>query len=56
MKALKGRTNVKFKMYPTLNHLFAAGTGPATPKEYSQHTHVDPEVIRDITNWINARM
>src|SRR5208282_4192029 len=30
-KALAGRSDVTFKSYPALYHLFIAGTGPSTP-------------------------
>ena len=32
--ALAGRTNVTFRLYPALNHLFIAGTGKSLPAEY----------------------
>jgi fermentation-respiration switch protein FrsA (DUF1100 family) len=54
VNALKGRPAVKFKSYTQLNHLFVAGSGPAGPKEYATPGHVDAEVIRDISAWINA--
>ena len=51
-KALAGRSNVTFKSYPALNHLFIAGTGPSTPAEYDQPGHVSEDVIADIAAWI----
>jgi dienelactone hydrolase len=51
-RALGSRSNVQFKSYPTLNHLFIAGSGPASPAEYSQPGHVDEAVIRDIAAWV----
>jgi dienelactone hydrolase len=53
-KALDSRPNVKFKMYPRLNHLFISGDGPASPKEYDIPGHVASEVILDLSNWING--
>ncbi len=34
-KGLAGHANVTFKSYPTLNHLFIAGSGPATAAEFA---------------------
>ena len=51
-KALAGRSNVTFKSYPALNHLFVAGSGPSTPADYQQPGHVSEEVIADIAAWI----
>ena len=50
--ALRSRVDVRSKSYPALNHLFIAGSGPATPAEYSEPGHVDESVIRDIAAWI----
>lgn len=51
--ALGEKEWVTMKLYPALNHLFATGTGKATPEEYaSEVKHVDPEVIRDLARWI----
>jgi dienelactone hydrolase len=51
-KALAGRSNVTFKSYPALYHLFIAGSGPSTPAEYEQPGHVSEEVIADVAGWI----
>ena len=51
-KALAGKNNVTFKLYPKLYHLFIAGEGPSTPQEYSIEGHVSEEVIHDIAHWI----
>lgn len=50
--ALSSRPNVEFKSYPTLDHLFIAGTGPITVAEYTKPGHVDESVIADISAWI----
>jgi hypothetical protein len=50
--ALATKSNVTFKTYPSLNHLFIAGTGRSTPSEYDQAGHVDEGVIEDIAAWI----
>ena len=52
-KALGGRKNVEFHLYPKLNHLFFEGEGLITPLEYMQkHGSVAPYVIDDIAKWI----
>lgn len=53
-RALGTRPNVQFKSYPTLNHLFIAGSGPSSPAEYTLTGHVDEPVIRDIAAWITG--
>lgn len=50
---LKGKSNVEYKLYPKLNHLFMEGKGKATPEEYGLEGHVSEYVVKDITNWIN---
>jgi dienelactone hydrolase len=50
--ALAGRTNVTFRSYPALNHLFIAGTGKSLPAEYTTPGHVADDVVRDIAAWI----
>lgn len=54
-KALGTKPNVTLKMYPGLNHLFAAGSGPSSGAEYMQAGHVSAEVIFDIAGWIAAQ-
>ncbi len=53
--ALAQRTDVRFHSYPSLNHVFMAGTGPGNPAEYRQAGHVDEAVVRDIHTWIAER-
>ena len=53
--ALAKRADVRFHSYPSLNHLFMAGTGPSSPAEYRQAGHVDEAVVRDIHAWISER-
>ena len=50
--ALGSRTDVTIKSYPTLNHLFMAGEGKATPAEYERPGHVADFVLDDIAAWI----
>jgi dienelactone hydrolase len=40
--------------YPTMNHLFVAGSGPGAMAEYATPGHVDAHVIDDIAAWIHA--
>ncbi|MEZ4414065.1 MAG: alpha/beta fold hydrolase, partial [Gemmatimonadales bacterium] len=42
---LAGNTSVEFREYPSLNHLFIAGTGAPNPAEYGVGGTVDPQVI-----------
>ena len=52
--ALADRPDVSFRSYPTLNHLFVAGTGKSVPAEYTTPGHVSEAVVRDIATWIMA--
>ena len=52
-KALGGRPDVEFKLYPKLNHLFAEGQGLSTPDEYSLvHGSVADTVVSDIAAFV----
>ena len=55
-KALAGKANVTFKIYPGLTHLFmpslTPGTGPGTPADYEKPQHVSESVIAEIADWI----
>ena len=53
-KALAGRKNVTFKVYPELNHAFAPGTGKSAPQEYEQRTPVDARLVTDLAAWVKA--
>jgi uncharacterized protein len=54
-KALAGHSNATLKLYPDLNHLLISGTGPSKPDEYFvAGQHVSPEVVTDLSAWINA--
>ena len=50
--ALKHRSNVTFKLFPKLNHLFIEGEGKSTPQEYMIEGHIDEDVINTIEQWI----
>jgi dienelactone hydrolase len=49
---LSSHSNVQFKLYPDLNHLFITGKGKSTPAEYGTTGHVAEQVIMDISGWI----
>jgi uncharacterized protein len=51
-RALAGRSNVSFQLYPGLNHRFVAGEGPSTPEEYEKLGHADARVISDVATWL----
>jgi len=51
--ALSGRSDVRFRVFPDLNHLFIAGRGRPTPTEYQIPGHVAQEVIEEIAAWIH---
>jgi hypothetical protein len=52
-KELEGRPEVGTRYYPDLNHLFAGGSGMATPEEYvSGASYVAEEVMEDLVQWI----
>ncbi len=54
-EGLRGREGVVFRTYPDLNHLFARGSGTATPEEYTTEVkHVAVEVVEDLARWIEA--
>ncbi len=50
--ALGSRSNVTFRTYPKLNHLFIAGEGRSRPEEYQAPGHVEEQVVAGIANWI----
>ena len=54
-KALKGKSGVTIKSYPTLNHLFMAGEGKSAPSEYEKASHIPDFVLDDIAAWIRQR-
>jgi uncharacterized protein len=51
---LSSRTDVTFKLYPDLNHVFMTGVGMATPAEYTRPGSVAEVVISDIGDWIDG--
>jgi len=51
-RALAARTNVDFKSYPKLDHLFLEGSGPASDADYARPRNISKYVIDDIVTWI----
>jgi len=54
---LSDRSNVTFKLYPGLNHLFMPtvyGSVNKAMKEYKVPQHVDENVMDDITEWVKG--
>lgn len=54
-KLLEGKPNVRFKLYPNLNHAFMPsvyGNVMKAQKEYKVAQHVNQQVIADIADWI----
>lgn len=49
---LSSRSDVQFKLYTGLNHLFMPGDGKSTPAEYQTPGHVAEEVVNDIADWV----
>ena len=54
-ECLAGHTNVQFKVYPGLNHLFMPTTGAKDVSDYNIAAHLDQTVIDDLAAWINSR-
>jgi dienelactone hydrolase len=49
---LSGQKDVTAKLYPTLDHLYLAGTGKSTEEDYRKPGHVAPEVIDDLARFV----
>ncbi|NIT55648.1 MAG: DUF3887 domain-containing protein [Aliifodinibius sp.] len=49
------KQNMRFILYPKLNHLFIEGDGISTPDEYNIPGHIAYYVIKDIHDWIEKR-
>jgi pimeloyl-ACP methyl ester carboxylesterase len=52
---LGGRSNVTFRTYPALNHLFLAGEGKSSPAEYRIPGNFNAEAVSGIANWLLAQ-
>lgn len=51
-KAFEGKSNVQFKLYPKLNHMYMEGEGQSTPVEYYVNGNIPQYVINDIAGFI----
>jgi len=51
-RSLASRTNVDFKSYAKLDHLFLEGSGPASGADYVRPRNIPKYVIDDIVTWI----
>jgi len=49
---LAHRNNVRFILFPKLNHLFFAGEGVSCPAEYNTPNNIDAQVVKEIAAWI----
>ena len=49
---LMGKSNVEFRLYPNLNHMFMPTGGYMTEEDYAAENQVDEQVINDIAEWI----
>jgi dienelactone hydrolase len=54
-RTLAKRTDVSFKSYPKLDHLFLEGTGPATNADYARPGNIPKYVVDDIAAWIKKQ-
>lgn len=50
--AIGNRALTRLESFPALNHLFVAGSGPASPAEYARPGFVAEEVVMTIADWI----
>lgn len=55
-QALEDKKDVKFILYPFLNHIFVPGEGKSDPLEYEVTGHVPEEVVKDIAKWIKLEL
>ncbi|MDR4442404.1 prolyl oligopeptidase family serine peptidase, partial [Bacillus cereus] len=54
-EGLSSRSNVQFKEYPKLNHLFTEGDGELShPREYEVPSDVQANIIQNIATWVHA--
>ncbi|GAB3743343.1 alpha/beta hydrolase [Lysobacter olei] len=52
-RELSQTPNARLRLYPGLNHLGIAGTGPGNVEEYFVAGNVEPQLIDDIAGWIH---
>lgn len=53
-RALSGKPNVTFCLYPKCNHLFIEGEGECTPTTYAEPGHVAKSVVEQLASWIQT--
>jgi len=53
-QGLAGSRSFTAQSYPSLNHLFVAGTGKSTEAEYKKPGHVDAQVIDSLVKFIKG--
>ena len=51
-KATRGKSNMTYKNYPGLTHLFMESKGVPSPDDYKHQSHIPDYVINDIAQWI----
>ncbi|CAD0222037.1 DUF3887 domain-containing protein [Chryseobacterium sp. JV274] len=51
-ETLKNDKTAVFKFYPTLSHLFIAGSGKPSPRDYETKGKVDEQFLKDLTQFI----
>ena len=49
---LSGQQNATFKLYNNLNHLFMKSNGKKDTTEYDIKGNVEPQVMKDVADWI----
>lgn len=50
-QTLKNDKSAVFKLYPALSHLFIAGSGKPSPKDYETKGKVDEQFLKDLTQF-----
>jgi hypothetical protein len=50
-----GDPRVTLKQYPGLSHIFMPAGNPPSPEDYARPSHMDPQVIADIAQWIRGQ-
>jgi dipeptidyl aminopeptidase/acylaminoacyl peptidase len=54
-QSLGRATNVTFKSYPKLDHLFLEGAGPSSDADYHRPRNIPRYVVDDIATWITKQ-
>jgi len=52
--ALADHPGATFKLYPSLDHLFMAGSGRSYPSDYQEPRNVSEAFIGDVAEWMKA--